>query len=446
MKKFDLSLTKSIFVLSLPAIVEMALNTLLGVADTIMVSRLINPSAVAASGYSNQIMYMLIFVFASFNTGAIAMISRAFGEKNFERVNRVANQNLLLNLLLGLFITAVSLIFYRQIFQIYDIASNVRQYAYDYFTIIAWGMPFMFISFSISASMRGVGDTKTPMIVVGISNFINVIFNYLLITGYGFFPEMGIKGAALATSLSRLLAAVAYVYLMLYKREHLKLSARLLRFKKDIFKTLWNLSLPGAMEQFFMQGAFLVAGIIISQLPTLEEASFRILISIESLSFMPAVGISIATATLVGKALGEKDIEKSLQTGYIAGGMSIIWGILMGAVFIFFPKTLLSAYTNDLSLINISISTIIIAGINQPLLNPMIVLTGALRGAGDTKTVMKIVLMRLWTVFIPLSYVFILTLSQGVKGLWLAEITSFLIFLPIVFIRFRNKEWQYIQV
>jgi putative MATE family efflux protein len=446
MKKLDLSLTKSIFILSLPAIVEMGLNTMLGVADTIMISRLINPAAVAASGYSNSIMYMLIFVFASFNTGAIAMISRAYGEKNFDRVNRVSNQNFLLNLILGVLIAALSLIFFRQIFQIYDLAPNVRQYAYDYFTIIAWGMPFMFISFSIAASMRGVGDTKTPMIVVGISNLINVVFNYLLISGYGVFPELGIKGAAIATSFSRLLAAIIYLYLMLYKRKHLKFSAKMLRLQKDIFQRLWRLSLPGALEQFSMQCSFLVGGVIISQLATFDEASFRILISIESLSFMPAVGISIATATLVGKALGEKDYIKSLHTGYIAGGMSVAWGLIMGAVFILFPKTLLSAYTDDINLINISITTMIIAGFNQPLLNPMIALSGALRGAGDTKTVMRIVVLRHWIVFIPLTYLFILPLSQGVKGLWMAEIISFLIFLPIIFNRFKNMEWQHIQV
>lgn len=446
MKKIDFKLVRDIFFLSLPAIIEMALNTMLGVADTIMISRLINASAVAASGYSNQIIFMLIFVFSSFNTGAIAMVSRAYGQRDFNRVNQVANQNFLLNLMIGLLIFILSALFYRQIFVIYELTDQVRQYAFDYFNIISWGIPFMFISFSIAASMRGVGDTKTPMVVVGISNVTNIILNYLLITGFGVFPEMGIRGAALATSISRLLAATIYLYLILNKREHLKLRRRWLNLQKGVFQTLWRLSLPGALEQFFMHGSFLVAGVIISQLTTLEEASFRIMLSIESISFMPAVGISIATATLVGKALGEGNVEKSLHTGYIATGMSIIWGILMGIMFISIPKVILSAFTDDLALIGMTVGTMIAAGVNQPFLNPMIVLTGALRGAGDTRTVMKIVILRLWTVFIPLTYLFIIPLSQSVKGLWFAETLSFFVFLPITFIRFRNKEWQHIKV
>jgi putative MATE family efflux protein len=353
---------------------------------------------------------------------------------------------MVLNVAIGIVITLSSLLFYQKLFSIYDLTPKVTQYAFDYFTLIAWGIPFMFVSFSLAASLRGVGDTKTPMYVVGFSNIVNIILNYVLITGYGPFPELGIKGAAIATSFSRLVAAGIYIYILLFKRKHLKIKRSLFTLRKDILSALWRLSLPGAVEQFFMQGSFLVAGIIISQLTTLEEASFRIMISIESISFMPAVGMSIATATLVGKALGEKNITKSLHTGYIATSMGLIWGIFIGSIFILFPRELLSLYTEDLSLINLSIATAIAAGVNQPFLNPMIVLTGALRGAGDTKTVMKIVTLRLWVFFIPLTYLFILPLGQGVKGLWFAETLSFVIALPLVFYRFKSKEWSKIQI
>lgn len=446
MKNLDKLLVKSIFILSLPAIIEMALNTMLGVADTIMVSRMINSAAVAASGYSNQIMYLIIFVFSSFNTGAIAMISRSYGEKNYTRMKNIANQNLMINFIVGIIISITSLIFYQQIFAIYEVTSEVQQYAYDYFTIIAWGMPFMFISFSLGASLRGIGDTKTPMYIVGFSNIINIFLNYFLIKGVWIFPEMGIKGAALATTISRLIAALIYLYIMIYKTEHIKFNLKLLKLTKDISSRLWELSYPGAIEQLFMQSSFLVAGVIISQLTTLEEASFRILLSIESISFMPAVGISIAAATLVGKALGEKNIKKALHTGYIASGMALLWGVLIGIIFILMPKTLLTIYTTDQMLINLSIGTMIAAGINQPFLNPMIVMTGALRGAGDTKAVMTIVTLRLWLLFVPLTYLFIIPLHQGVKGLWFAETISFIIFIPIVFIRFKNQKWSAIEI
>ena len=445
MKNLDIPLVKSIFLLSLPAIFEMALHTLLGVADTIMISRMIDSSALSASGYSNQIVFLLIFIFSSFNTGAIAMTSRAYGEKNYLKAKLITNQNLILNSIIGIIITLLSLMTYKQIFAIYDITPKVQQYAYDYFYIIAWGLPFMFISFSLSASLRGVGDTKTPMKITAFVNLVNVILNYVLIKGVWIFPELGMKGAALATSFSRFLAAIILVYILIDKNEYLKLRFEYFKLTKTISKKLWQLSYPGAIEQFFMQGSFLLSGIIVSHLSTLEEASFRILITIESLSFMPAVGISIATATLVGKALGERDIQKSLHTGYIATGMATIWGIFMGILFLAIPKAFLTPFTADQMLIQISIVTIMIAGINQPFLNSMIVLTGTLRGAGDTKFVMNIVTLRLWLIFMPLTYLFVIPLGQGVKGFWFAEIISFIIFLPIILTRLKNTKWSKIE-
>lgn len=445
MKNLDIPLVKSIFLLSLPAIFEMALHTLLGVADTIMISRMIDSSALSASGYSNQIVFLLIFIFSSFNTGAIAMTSRAYGEKNYLKAKLITNQNLILNSIIGIIITLLSLMTYKQIFAIYDITPKVQQYAYDYFNIIAWGIPFMFISFSLSASLRGVGDTKTPMKITAFVNLINVILNYVLIKGVWIFPELGMKGAALATSFSRFLAAIILVYILIDKNEYLNLKFEYFKLTKTISKKLWQLSYPGAIEQFFMQGSFLLSGIIVSHLSTLEEASFRILITIESLSFMPAVGISIATATLVGKALGERNVQKSLHTGYIATGMATIWGIFMGILFLAIPKAFLSPFTADQMLIQISIVTIMIAGINQPFLNSMIVLTGTLRGAGDTKFVMNIVTLRLWLIFMPLTYLFVIPLGQGVKGFWFAEIISFIIFLPIILTRLKNTKWSKIE-
>lgn len=445
MKIFEKKLIKSIFLLSLPAILEMALHTMLGVADTIMISRLINTSALSGAGYANQIFFMIIFIFSSFNIGAIAMISRAYGEKNHHRVNLVANQNTLLNIILGVIIATISYLAYPYIFAIYEITQEVLTYAVDYYIIITWGLPFMFISFAISGNLRGIGDTRTPMLVVAFTNVLNIFLNYVLITGIWFFPEMGIKGAALATSLSRLLGALALIVILITSKKLLRLNFKAMKLTREIFSRLLNLSLPGAVEQLFMQTSFVTVGVIISKLSTLEEAAFRILLSIESISFMPAVGISIATATLVGQALGEKDIPKALNTSYIAATMALAWGVFIGMILILFPEGILLLFTPEIPLIELSIGAMIAAGINQPFLNPAIVLTGALRGAGDTKTVLKLVTLRLWLLFIPLTHVFVIYFGLGIKSMWIAETLSFLLFMPVLLSRLRGLEWTKIQ-
>lgn len=429
-----------IITMSIPAIVEMALNTMLGVADTIMISRFIGKEALSSVGFANQIVFTLIFIFSAFNTGAVAMISRSFGEKNYQKLRDIATQNVTLNLIIGVIILLLGIFLNDKIFKIFDVSERVYIDTVSYFNIIMVGFVPMFLSFSFAAILRGAGNTLTPMIITGIANIINIIGNYVLILGIGPFPELGIEGAAWATSASRMLSLLLYIYVLYIKGSDIKLHPRFL-FSKEIIKPLWDISLPGAVEQTLMQTSFVIMGVIISKLDTVAEATFRILIQIESLSFMPAVGMSIATATLVGKSLGEKEPDKAMEVGYLSTGIGILWGILVGLLFIIFPTPILSIFSKELIVISTGIPVMLFLGINQMGLNFVIIISGALRGAGDTRYVMINTLLRLWLIFIPGSYIFINILNLGISGIWYAEIISFIIFATMLYKRYRSKKW-----
>jgi len=436
----------SILVLSLPAIGEMALNTLLGFTDTVMISRLIGKNALAGVGFANQIIYTLIFIFSSFNTGGTAIISRKYGEKNYNEMNKVAGEVISINLVMGILITIVALSTSHLIFNIYDMTPLVEQMTIDYFNIVAFGMPFMFLSFSFTAILRGSGDTKSPMIITGIVNVTNILGNYVLITGWGPFPAMGVQGTALATTISRGIATALYIKILFIDDNVTKIKIKDLIVTKLNLKPLWRLSYPGAIEQASMQISFVTVGVIVSILDTLSEAAFRILINIESISFMPAVGLSIAAATLVGKALGEKNYTKAKEIGYTSSFLGIMWGLFMGIIFYFFPGQLISIFTTDPALIKTGLFAMTIAAFNQPLLNYMIVQGGALRGAGDTRNVMIITSIRLWVIFVPVTYLLIAQLGYGIEAMWFAEIASFLITIPIIFKRFYDGRWLDIRI
>lgn len=436
----------SILVLSLPAIAEMALNTLLGFTDTVMISRLIGKDALAGVGFANQIVYTLIFIFSSFNTGGTAIISRKYGEKNYDEMNKVAGEVISINLIMGIIITLLALNFSHIIFKIYDMTALVEQMTIDYFEIVAFGMPFMFLSFSFTAILRGSGDTKTPMIITGIVNITNIIGNYVLITGWGPFPVLGVKGTALATTISRGIATALYIKILFFDDNITNIKIKDLIITKFNLKPLWKLSYPGAIEQASMQISFVAVGITVSILDTFSEAAFRILINIESISFMPAVGLSIAAATLVGKALGERNYKKAKEIGYVSSFLGVTWGIFMGIIFFFFPTQLISIFTTDTTLIGTGLFAMTIASFNQPLLNYMIVQGGALRGAGDTRSVMIITTIRLWVVFVPFTYLLISYFNFGIEAIWIAEIASFMITIPIIFKRFYDGRWLDIKI
>ena len=439
------ALILAILAMAAPAVIEMGLNTLLGVADMIMIGQMIGSGAIASVGFSNQIMYFLIFTFSAFNTGAVAMISRAHGEKDLDKMKRVAEQNVVLNLIMGLFVMILAYLFRTEIFKIYDIEPKIFNDALIYFNYILIGFVPMFLSFAFASILRGSGDTKTPMWITGFANLLNIIGNYVLISGWGIFPEMGIGGAALSTSLSRIVAVCIYIYVLYVKNSDIKLKAKWF-IDKHILAPLFRISLPGGIEQFFMQLSFLVVGVFIAKLDTNAESLFRILIQIESLSFMPAVGISIAAATLVGKSLGEKDIQKASEIGVTSSVLGILWGVFVGIIFVAVPLPLLYAFTTDQTVISLGIPVMIYMAFNQPGLNYMIVMGGALRGAGDTYKLMIYTMVRLWALFVPLSYLFILTLNQGVAGLWQAEIISILSTAFIIFRRFHSRKWAFLSL
>ncbi|HMA59590.1 MAG TPA: MATE family efflux transporter [Halanaerobiales bacterium] len=437
---------KKIFILALPAILEMSLNTMLGVADTLMISRIIGKEGLAAVGFANQIFFTLIFIFSSFNAGATAMIARSYGERNYKRLNKIMGQNLTLNTSIGLVVFFLTFIFAGNILSVYDITPQVKSLGVTYLKIVAYSQLFMFISFAMAASLRGAGDTKTPMYITGSANILNIIGNYVLMTGFWIFPDMGIAGAALSTTISRILASIAYIFIVFNIKEKLQLKFENLKLTKEILQPLWNFSYAAGLEQLSMQLAFFLNGIIVSMLTTTSEAAFRILINIESISFMPAIGTSIATATLVGKHLGENRPEESLKTGFTAAGMGVIWGLFMGIIFLLFPEPIIRIFTTETVVVEASLKTLRIAGINQAPLAFMIIMAGALRGTGDTKGVMIITAMRLWLMFVPLTYLFTILLQQGVTGVWYAEISSFVVFSFVIFKRFKAMEWTEIRM
>jgi len=444
--KNNKKLITSIITISFPAIAEMSLNTLVGIADTLMISYLIGKEGLTASGYANQIIQSIILIFSSFNIGATAIISRSYGEKNYKRINEVLGQNLLLNIIIGTIVMAVSILFQQNIMGIFDTSQEVLEMGLSYFRIVSYSQIFTFISFAAASSLRGVTDTRTPLIITGIANMLNIIGNYVLMTGFWIFPNLGIAGAAVSTSLSRFIGAIIYIVILFKGKNGLKLHIKDLKITKKVILPLWNLSYTAGIEQLLMQLSFIVASVFVAFLDTTAEATYRILLTIEQLSLMPAIGFSIAAAALVGKSLGEQDQQKALHTGYISCGCGILWGIIIGSTFIAFPNLIMKLFTNDTEIILSSKTAMIVSGLDQPFLAFIVIISGALRGAGDTRTVMLLSTLRLWTMFVPLVYILIVYMNMGVESVWIAEMISYTIFIVITLKRFQSKKWAQINI
>jgi putative MATE family efflux protein len=444
--KSNKALIFTIITISLPAIIEMALNTLVGIADTVMISRFIGKEALSGAGNANQLMQTIIFIFSSFNIGATAMISRNYGERNFVSLNKTVGQNFSLNLIIGFVISILSVLFSSQIMQIFDVTTEVYEMGVSYFYIVSFSQVFMFISFAAAASLRGIGNTVTPMLITGLVNILNVIGNYLLINGIGVFPEMGVEGAALSTTISRAVGSIIYIIIMIKGNVFGKFTIKSLRINKEVLKPLWKLSSMAGLEQFLMQTSFLLMGIIITILDTDSEAAFRIILSIESISFMPAIGFSIAASTLVGKALGEKDRTKAFHTGYICMSMGVLWGVVSALLFLLFPSYIVGIFSDNTEILNMLIHALRFVAVTQPFLSIAIIVSGALRGAGDVRAVMVMTSLRLWVIFVPVTYILVKFAGVGIESVWITESTSLVVFNLVMLKRFHDRKWTEIEI
>lgn len=438
--------TQNIMSLSLPAIIDMSFDTLLGMADTLMISWMIGNAALSASGFVNQIIFTLIFIFTAFNTGGTALISRSFGEGNYSRLNKTASEVVFLNLLLGILITSACYIFKDQIFSIFDTSEEVQIYIGRYLKWIGLSILPMFLSFSFAAILRGSGNTSTPMKITLLANLINIAGNYILIKGLFFFNPLSIEGAAIATLVARWLSVVMFSLILLNQRRKVHLRFRDMLPTKSIFEPLFRISLPGAIEQALIQGSFIAVNVIISTLDTTSEAAYRILINLESISYMPAVGISIAAATLTGKALGENDPETAYLTGKRSTFLGLSWGIFMAAMFLIFLNLWPRLFTSDPNVIHAIVPVLVLSAFLQPFLNAVLVMSGVLRGSGNTRIVMQLSFLRVWLFNVPMAFILIRLLGFDLKGAWYAELVSYALFCIVMYMKLVQKKWTEIEI
>ncbi len=436
----------SILSLSLPAIIDMSFDTLLGMADTLMISWMIGNAALSASGFVNQIIFTLIFIFTAFNTGGTALIARSYGEANYAKLNKTASEVVFLNLTLGLLVSLLCYVFRDQIFSIFQTSEEVDLYIAKYFKWIGLSILPMFLSFSFAAVLRGSGNTSTPMKITLIANLFNIAGNFVLIKGLFFFSPLGIEGAAIATLSARWLSVTIYAFILFDLKKRVHLCLRDMLPTKALFEPLFRISLPGAAEQALIQASFIAVNIIISSLDTTSEAAYRILINLESISYMPAVGISIAAATLTGKALGENDPELAYSTGRQSTVLGLVWGVFMGIMFLAFLNLWPKLFTNDPGVINIIIPVLGLSALLQPFLNAMLVMSGVLRGSGNTRTVMQLSFLRVWLINVPLAYILIRIMEFDLKGAWYAELISYTLFCTIMYMKLKQKKWTEIKI
>lgn len=442
----DRPLTMRVLGLAGPAMASMLSHTLLTLVDTAMVGRL-GADALAAVGIGGMAMYVVMSAFFAIDSGSRAIVARYFGAGDCSRCGQVCQQALFLSLVFGIILSIGGWFLSDDMYRLMRAETTVVALGGEYLKLRLLAATFIFAAFAFNGFFTGLGDTKTPMVVMITANSLNVILNYVLIFGKLGFPALGVEGAALATVIARVSGFLLYAIIILSKTA-LKAYRPRLTFSPhwERMKQLIRVAAPTSFEQVMQATGFLAFTTIITQLGTIPLAANNIGLNITMISFMPAYGFGVAASALVGQNLGAKKIEAAERSGWTAAILGVFFMTLMGLVFFFLPKYLMVIFTNDQQVIHKGVTILKILAFVQPFDALHIVLGLALRGAADTKWVMACNLIITWLLFVPLSYVLALPLGAGLSGAW-GGLALFIFSAGIAMTwRFRGGKWKEIEV
>ncbi len=455
MKKFafklDKKADKEIIKLAWPSITEQILEMMVGMVSTIFMGR-IGTSAVAAVGMVNMLMGFLQTVFTGLSMGTTVIVARVSGEGNKPEAKRALIQSVYMAIVVGLLLAVTGKMFSDSILRVFFGKAEIEVFniGLTYFNIILINLPFFVLDIIISGAMRGAGDTKTPMVITGFVNVLNIALNIVLIFGMPVLgiPAMGVAGSAIAVTISRIAGVVAR-FVALYRLKGLKLNLSLkddYSVRPALMKRIINVGVPCFMEQAVMQGGFLMLEIIIVTMGTVAMAAYQVGINVNSLAFFPIFGFAIANTTLVGQSLGEKEYKKAENYSYEALKITMLVGIGIGILMIIFARPLASLYSDDPVVVEEAVGMIRIFGVLEPLMAILNLCSSTLKAAGDIVYVMVTSFVGLWTCRILLSFVLNNRLEIGLTAVMIGIFFDFSSRSVMYLLRMSKGRWKYLKV
>ncbi|MBF1208545.1 MAG: MATE family efflux transporter [Fusobacterium periodonticum] len=436
-------LIKNIFQITLPAVFDLLAQTLIMALDMKMVSSL-GPSAISSVGVGTAGMYALIPALIAVATGTTALLSRAYGADNKLDGKKAFAQSFFIAVPLGIFLTIIFLLFSEQIINLVGNAKDMNlkdAILYQNMTVI--GFPFLGVSIATFYAFRAMGENKIPMIGNTLALVLKIILNFLLV----YLFKWGIFGAALSTTLTRLFSAIFSIYLVFWsKKNWISLELKDLKFDYFTSKRILKVGIPAAVEQLGLRIGMLIFEMMVISLGNLSYAAHKIALTAESISFNLGFAFSFAASALVGQELGKGSSQKALKNGYICTIIAMIVMSTFGLLFFIIPQFLVSLFTKDKDVIELATMALKIVSICQPFSGASMVLAGALRGAGDTKSVLLITYLGIFLIRIPITYLFLDVLNLGLAGAWIVMTIDLAIRSSLAFYIFRRGKWKYLQV
>lgn len=430
-----------------PSVIEMVLTSLIGSVDTMMVGN-IGYEAISAVGLTGQPRMLVLCMFFALNVGLTAVVARRKGEDKRDIASRTLKCMLVVIFGMAICLSALAIIFAEPLMRFAGaVEGETLVDSIIYFRIIIVAAPVNALTMAMTASLRGIGNTKVTMYVNTVSNLVNVFFNYLLIEGHFGFPRLEVAGAAIASVIGMtcglLLCIVAVTrrdsYLKINDGSSWKPSAELL---KPVFKVGGNTML----EQVALRVGFFTFAKIVASLGTSDFAAHQICMQFLNLTFTFGDGIGAAATSLVGQNMGRDRPDVSMLYGKAAQRIAMTVSLLLVAIIITFRTPFVMLFNSDPYIVELGSKVMIVVAVFQPFQTTSVVISGCLRGAGDTRFV-ALIFMLCITIIRPCACLLaVYVLKWGLVGAWCASLLDMSLRMICVYIRFSSFKWANIKV
>jgi putative MATE family efflux protein len=435
------SLRRAIFLLAVPMVLETLLESVFAVVDILVVGRL-GPDAIATVGLTEAMLTILYAVAMGLSIGATAMVARRIGEKDPTQAARTAVQAVGLGVFMGLPISLAGAYFSRPLLELMGASPWVLEHGVRYTQVMMVGMTSVLLLFLINAIFRGAGDAAIAMRVLWLANALNIILAPCFVFGWGPFPELGVVGAAVATTLGRSAGVVYQLFWLARGSGHLKVRLEHVRLEPRTMLTMLRLSGLGMLQAFVATSSWVLLARIVASFGSVAIAGYTIAMRIILFALLPSWGLGNAAATLVGQSLGAKKPERGEQAVWTAARYNVIFLGTVGLVFILAAGPIIGAFTADAetALLGAKCLRIVSAGFIFYAFG--MVLEQAFNGAGDTTTPTLINLGCFWVVELPLAWWLANPLGFGPFGAFSAITVSYGLLAAVSVWLFRRGRWK----
>jgi putative MATE family efflux protein len=299
------------------------------------------------------------------------------------------------------------------------------------------------MGFTVTAALRGIGDTKTPMIYNTVANVVNLIFNYLLIYGKFGFPEMGVAGASIATVIGQTVAFIIAVIVILGKKRYIYLDFKeKFTFDKQLMGSVVNIGIPSMVEQLFMRAGIIMYTRMVAGLGETMYATHQICMSVQAMSFMVGQAFANAATTLTGQSLGKHRIDMAEIYMKTTRTIGIAFSFVLAAAMVLFGRSIVSLYNSNTDVINMGAKILILLAASQPFQADQFIVSGGLRGAGDTRYTAVVILITIVGIRAGLCALMMNVFHLQLWGAWIALVADQCLRTVLMAARYHTGKWK----